>query len=119
MNHHFVDGLDPEFSSDSVDSNESSECSNNKKMLLLFFYNCDKTLKVKLWQNLNKKTLIMTKLKMWQNSKTQIVTRFKILNFDKIQKLKILPNSKTQIVEILKKKITKLKNSKCDKIQLL
>ena len=48
------------------------------------------------------------KIKLWQNSKTRIMTKLKKLNCDKTQKLKLWQNSKTQIV-------TKLKNSNCDK----
>ena len=58
--------------------------------------NCDKT----------------QKLKFWQNSKTQIVTKLKKHFFNKIQKLKLWQYSKTQIV-------TKLKNSNCDKTQFM
>ena len=60
---------------------------------------CDKTQELKMWQN--SKTLIVTKLK------TQIVTKLKNLSCDKTQKLKLWQNSKNQIV-------TKLKNSNCD-----
>ena len=64
--------------------------------------NCDKTQKLKLWQNSN--TQIVTKV---ENSETEIVTKLKNSNCDKTQKLKFWQNSKTQIV-------TKLKNSNCE-----
>ena len=69
------------------------------------------------------------KLKLWQNSKSQIVTKLKNLNFDKtrkpensncdttkivtkLKKIKLGQNAKTQIVTKLKTQIvTKLKNS--------
>ena len=54
--------------------------------------NCDKT----------------QKLKLWQNSKSKMVTKLKNFNGDKTQKLKLWHNLSTQIV-------TKLKNSSCDK----
>ena len=78
------------------------------------------------------------KLKWWKNAKTQMVTKLKNSNcdktkkksnFDKAQKLKLLLNSKNQIVTQLKlwkksncdktKILTKLKNFKCDKIQIV
>ena len=95
---------------------------------ILFPLNCDKTHKLKLWQNfkkikwwLNSKTQIVTelknfncdktqKIKFWQYSKTQIVTKLKNTNTDKTQKLKLWQNSKNLIV-------TKLKNSNCDQIK--
>ena len=55
------------------------------------------------------------KLKLWQNSKTRIVTKLKNSNFDNVKnvtKLKLWQNSKCE-----RKK--KLKNSKCDKIQIM
>ena len=48
--------------------------------------NCDKTEELKLWQN--SKTQMVTKLK------TLIVTKLKNSNLDKTQKLKLLQNSK-------------------------
>ena len=82
--------------------------------------NCNKTPKVKLWQN--SKTEIMTNLRNSNKKKikniirdktqTQMVTKLKCqqnsssnsnknqnLNCDKTQKLKCWPNSKTQIVQ--------------------
>ena len=53
--------------------------------------------KLKLWQN--SKTL---KLKLWQNSKTQIVTILKNSKCDQTQKLKLWPNSKILIFTKLK-----------------
>ena len=50
--------------------------------------NCDKT------QTVTK----LKKLKFWQNSKPQIVTKLKNSNCDKTQKLKLWQKPKTQIV---------------------
>ena len=52
------------------------------------------------------------KLKLWQNSKTPIVTNLKNLIYDETQKLTLWQNSLIQIV-------TKLKNSNCDHTQKL
>ena len=72
--------------------------------------NCDKTQKLKLGQNSklklwqNSKTQIMTKLKLWHNSKTWIVTKLKLKQVvTKWKKSKLWPNIKNQI-------LTKLKN---------
>ena len=58
----------------------------------------DKTQHLKLWQN--SKTLIVTKLKnsncVKTKKKTQIVTKLKNTNCDKTQKLKLCQNSTTQ-----------------------
>ena len=43
--------------------------------------NCDKTQKVKLWQN--SKTQTVTQLQVWQNLETQNVKKFYNSNFDK------------------------------------
>ena len=69
----------------------------------LNYSNCNKTQKVKLWQNF-KKNHVVIKLNLWQKlncDNTQIVT-----------KLKLWQKSKTQI-------LTKLKNSNCYKTQIL
>ena len=88
-----------------------SRCWGDKK-------NCDKTRKLKLCR---KKPW---KLKLWQNSRTQIVTKLKNWNWDQTQNFLICQNLKTQILTKLKKKIvtklktqsvTKLKNLNCDK----
>ena len=66
-------------------------------------------------------TQIVMKLKLWwkkNKKKAQIVMNLKNLNGDKTQKLKLWQNSKTQIVTKLKVK-KKLKNWKCDKIQMV
>ena len=66
-------------------------------------------------------------LKLWQNSKTQIVTKVENSNSGekKTQKLQLLQNSKIQIVTNLKcsicekiKIVTKLKNSSCVKTKI-
>ena len=62
--------------------------------------NCDKTKKYKLWQN--SKTQIVTILQ-----KTQIVTKLKNSNYDQTQIVAKLKNSN----------FTKLKKSNCDKTQ--
>ena len=60
-----------------------------------------KTQKLKLWQN--SKTQIVTKLKKFflQNSKTQILTKLKNSNSDKTKQIKLWKNSKTQIVMVV------------------
>ena len=60
---------------------------------------CEKTQKLKLWQNSKTQIVATQKLNFWQNSKTQIVTKLKI---------KLWQCSKTQMV-------TKLKHSNSDK----
>ena len=110
--------------------------------------NCDKTIKKKLWQNSKTQigtgvteatvvTEVTTKFNRVfffilfcpYNSITQIVTKLKNTNCDKIQKLRLRQNSKTQIVASLKnlndeqtkkivqklktKIVTKLKNLNC------
>ena len=62
---------------------------------------CDRTWKLKFWQNSNT-FVTKSKIKLWQNSKTQIGTNLKNLNCDQTQKLKLWPNSKSQIVTIPK-----------------
>ena len=69
---------------------------NVKNITKLKNSNCDKT----------------QKLKLWQNSKTWIVTKLKKSNCDKNQKLKWGQNSKTEFA-------TKLKNWNCDQTQKL
>ena len=62
------------------------------------------------------------KVKLWQISKTQIVTKLKKSNWDKILNSKCDKiKKKNQIVTKLKKNpiVTKLKNKKCDKTQKL
>ena len=56
-----------------------------------------KTYKFEMWQNLKLKCGKTQKLKIWQNSKTEYLTKLKILNFT-TQKLKMWQNSKTQDV---------------------
>ena len=75
--------------------------------------NCDKTQTFKLWQN--SKTQIVTELKknkLWQNTKTQIVTKFKNSKWKEINSNCEREKKKTQIAK-------KLKNSSCDKNQKL
>ena len=55
----------------------------------------------------------LKKLKLWQNSKTQIVTKLKNSNCDKTQIVK--KNSNCENTQIM----TQLKNSKCDKTQTM
>ena len=56
---------------------------------------------------------------IWQDSKTLIVKKLNS-NWFKIHKLKLWQNSKTQVVTSQKVKLTKLKkNSNCDKTQFL
>ena len=52
-------------------------------------------------------TCFVCQLKLWQNSKTQIVTKLKNSNCDKIQKILWWQNSNTQIV-------TKLQRPNCN-----
>ena len=60
------------------------------------------------------------KLKFWQNSKTQTVTKLKNSNCEKTQKLKLGQNLLTQIVAKLKNSnCDQTKNSNCDKTQKL
>ena len=61
------DSCDSSNSSDSSDSSDSNKRENNSVFFSSFFspLNCDKTQKLKLWQNL--KTQNVSKLKMWQN----------------------------------------------------
>ena len=76
---------------------------NSKTQIVTILKNsyCDKTQKLRLWQNFKNSNYDKThKLKLWQSSKTRIVT--------KLRKLKWWQNSKTQIV-------TKLKKNSCDK----
>ena len=49
------------------------------------------------WDEQNIESLV-TKLKLWQNLKTQIVAKLKKSNCDKTQKLKLWSHSKTTIV---------------------
>ena len=51
--------------------------------------NCDKTLKLKLWEE--------EKIIFWQNSKTQILAKIRNSDCYKTQKLKLWQNLKTQI----------------------
>ena len=78
----------------------------------------DKNQKLKFWQNSNCDK--PHKHKLWQNSKTQIVTKLKYSN---CEKLKLRPNKKTKIAKKkLSKKImivAKLRNWKSDKSQKL
>ena len=103
--------------------------SNSKIQILTKFknLNCDKTQKLKWWQNLKTKIVIKLKLKMWQNStsgKTQVATKLKLWqksSCDKTQfvttqfvtKLKLWQNSSCDKIRI----VTKLENSNDDKTQ--
>ena len=60
--------------------------------------NYDETQKNKFLWNSIAQILKTQKLKLWQNSKTLVLTKLKYLNFDKTQKLKLWQKSKTQIV---------------------
>ena len=89
-------------------------------------YDCDKTQKLKLWQNSKTYCDKTQKLKLWQNSKAKIVTKLKNSNGEKLTSdssdicdssdkkiqshffffclsLKLWQNSKTQIMTKLKK----------------
>ena len=72
--------------------------------------NCDKTLKLKLWQNSKTQILIkFKKITFLQNSKTQIVTKLKNTNYVETQKLKFWQNSiSDQIYKFFGKNILKL-----------
>ena len=85
----------------SVTQLKNLNCDKTEQFVLIKLenLNCDKTQKHKLWQN--SKTEIVTKLKKTQmvtKFKVQIVTKLKTLNCEKIVKFKLWPNSKTQIV---------------------
>ena len=68
--------------------------------------NCDKTQKLKLWQQSNwDKTQNVTKLKLWQNFKTQIVTKLKTQIVTKLKKLKFYQNQKIKLWQNLKTQI--------------
>ena len=73
---------------------------------------CDKTQKNKMWQKSKfDKNLNVTKLKMWQNSKTQNVTSQNVQN----SKTQMGQKSTTQMWQNSTQSVTKLKNSICDK----
>ena len=71
--------------------------------------NCDKTQKIKLWQNsknqivtkLKNQIVTTQKLKSWQNSKTEIVTKLKNSNGDKTKKKNYC--DKTKKLKLLQK----------------
>ena len=80
--------------------------------------NCDKP-KQKVWQN--SKTKIVTKLKNSNSDQTQKLKLWRFFGIklkksicDKIQKIKYWQNSKTQIATKKNQIVTKLKNSNCD-----
>ena len=120
------DSCDSSHSSHSSHSSDSCDSSDKKFRHYIFslsffpsFYrvlkivtklknsNYDKSQKTKLWQN--SKTQIVSKIKT-QN--TQNLTKLQNSNCDKTPKINLWQNRKTQIM-------TKLKNSKCDKTQKL
>ena len=68
--------------------------------------NCDKTWELKWWQT--------SKLKFWQYSKTQIVSKAQI-----VMKLKLWWNSRTKKLKKKLKCEEKNSNSKCDKTQIV
>ena len=88
------DSNDSSDSSDNSDCSDSSDSSNSSENS-----NCDETQKLKLWQN--SKTQTVTKCDITQ--KLQIVTKLKNSNYDKTQKLKLWQNSKNQIVTYFSK----------------
>ena len=94
---------------------ELAGCQGDKK-------SCDKTRKLKLWEEKNLKTQIvikLKKLKLWQNSKTETETKHKNFKCEKIQKLKLWQNSKRKLWQNSNwdktQIVTKLKNWNCDK----
>ena len=75
----------------------------------------DETKKNQIVMNVKNQIVIKTqKLKLWQNSKIQNVTKLKNLSCDTTQILTKPNNSKCEQTQI----VTKLKNSNCDKTSL-
>ena len=90
--------------------------------------NSYKIQKLELWQLKPSNWQETQKLKMWQNSKTQIVTKLKTSNCDKTQKIQFETklkstncdkSQKLKLWQNKKLKLWQLKKSNCDKTQKL
>ena len=83
---------------------KNSSCDTTQIVTKLKNSNCDKTRKNSNCDKTKKSNCDKTKkIKLWQNSKSQIVTKLKNSNYNKTQKLNLWQNSITQITKKLER----------------